>query len=315
MYQPEQDITDLVSGFIQSPQDPHLQQQIANYCATGPEQAAWLERRLTAWLNQEIPDNRTSAPAIAVRPVVQPRVAPWKWLTAAAAVLLVVVLFFAGRRSRLVEKMVLYSNNTGHNDTLQLDGGSRLIAARQAVISYAAGFSETPDIRVISGDACLEIDRSSEVHVQLDDHTVLDASRMICNVRKTGEVSKVFVAKGHATLRRRDDPPMQLASGTEAIKEPHRSWERRQLKSAAPLAWLTGQLRFRNIPLEEVLEAVNGYYGLEIMVPPSAVALYKRRITADFGRKSEEEVIALLRNMLNVPVVKDSARRYYMTMK
>ncbi|HEY9256792.1 MAG TPA: hypothetical protein VIP81_02375, partial [Chitinophaga sp.] len=54
MYQPQQDVSDLISRYIQSPHNPLLQEQVAALIAAGPEQAAYVESRLTAWLGEGI---------------------------------------------------------------------------------------------------------------------------------------------------------------------------------------------------------------------------------------------------------------------
>ncbi|MCW3467960.1 hypothetical protein [Chitinophaga nivalis] len=53
MYHPTPETNDLILQFIQSPHDPFLQEQIAALKASGPEQSAYLEHCLEAWMEEE----------------------------------------------------------------------------------------------------------------------------------------------------------------------------------------------------------------------------------------------------------------------
>lgn len=106
-----------------------------------------------------------------------------------------------------------------------------------------------------------------------------------------------------------------LTAGMMATREQHQPLQHKTVKSQSLLAWKTGKLKFRNIPLEEIIDGVNSYFDLDIQVPPSAASLYKRSLTVDFEHKSAEEAVALLHKTLKVPIVKDSANRYYITLK
>lgn len=315
MYQPQRDVSDLISRYIQSPQDPHLQEQIAALIAAGPEQAAYVESRLIAWLGDGIP-----LPPVAATPVVpvlrEPKARSFhpKWVVL-ATVLLLAIAGFIFYQSRPSGKMLPYVNHTGHIDTLHLTKRSRVITNKETAISYAAKFDVTPELNVVNGDAYFEINQPARIRMQLDEHTVLYTANAVFNVHKTATITQVLVVKGRVTLVPDKGSKLQLTANMQAKRERYHSLQKKTVKSQSQLAWKTGQLKFRNIPLEEVLDGVNGYYGLEILLPPSAGNLYKRRLTADFENKSADETLAMLRKMLNVPIVKDSANRYYVSMK
>lgn len=315
MYQPQQDVSDLISRYIQSPQDPLLQEQIAALIAAGPEQAAYVERRLTDWLGEGTPV--VVKPAIPVVPVLrEPKARSFhpKWVVLATITVLALAgfIFYKWRPDG---RMLQYVNHTGHIDTLRLAKNSRVITNKETTISYAAKFDVTPQVQMVNGDAYFEISQPARIRMQLDEHTVLYTVNAVFNVHKTATVSQVFVVKGRVTLVPDKGNKMQLTANMQAKRELHHPLQKKTVKSQSQLAWKTGHLKFRNIPLEEVLDAVNGYYGLEILLPPSAGNLYKRRLTADFENKSADETLVILRKMLNVPIVKDSANRYYVSMK
>ena len=193
MFQPEPGISDLISKYIQFPQDPLLQEQVAAFSAAGPDQAAYVESRLTAWLLEGTP---ASTPARLPRPLKKVKK---RWIAAAAAALL------------LISTLAWYQ----------------------------------------------------------------------CN--------------------------------RQAKQELYHPLEKKSFRSQSPPVWKTGRLQFRNTPLADVLNALNSYYNIEIIVPPSARYLYRQRITADFEKRSVEDAIDTLRSILRHPVVKDRKGRYYIT--
>ncbi|HEY9262814.1 hypothetical protein, partial [Chitinophaga sp.] len=237
-----------------------------------------------------------------------------KWVVLATVILLAVAgfIYYQWRPSG---KMLEYTNHTGHIDTLRLAKNSRVITNKETTIAYAARFDVTPELQVVNGDAYFEINQQGRIRMQLDEHTILYAANAVFNVHKTATISQVLVVKGRVTLVPDKGNKLQLTANMQAKRELHHPLQKKTVKSQSQLAWKTGHLKFRNIPLEEVLDGVNGYYGLEILLPPSAGNLYKRRLTADFENKSADETLVMLRKMLNVPIVKDSANRYYVSMK
>lgn len=315
MYKPPPDISDLISRYIQSPQDPFLQEQVAALAAAGPEQAAYVESRLTGWLKEGAPVPVANVERLV--PVLrepQPRRWSPKWvaLIIGGILMLCGVIFYWWQPAA---HMLQYANHTNGIDTLQLAKSSRAITNKETTIAYAAKFALTPELQLLNGDAYFEIHQPERIRMQLDQHTVLYTANAIFGVHKTATMFQVLVVKGKVTLVPDKGKKVQLTANMQAKRELHHTLQKKTVKSQSQLAWKTGLLKFRNIPLEEVLDAVNSYYGLEILVPPSADDLYKRRLTADFEHRSADETLGMLRKMLRVPIVKDSANRYYVSMK
>lgn len=315
MYQPEQDIDDLISRYIHAPHDPLLQEEIAGLRGEGPEQAAYVESRLAAWLAESIPaPGNTADVAIPSSPTVSKRTSNGKWLVAAAVLLLVtgMIVYYCWPAP---VKQLQYINHNENTDTLLLAPGCTVIAGRGASLSYATPFHVTPDLRMLGGDAWFDVTLPARTRMQLDEHTDLYTLKAVFAVHKTNTIFKILVIKGKVTLVQDKGKKVYLTASMMAKREGHQSLQFKTVKSQSLLAWKTGQLQFRNIPLEEIIDAVNSYFHLDIQVPPSAASLYKRSLTVDFENKSADETLALLQKALKVPLVKDSANRYYITLK
>ncbi|MFY0253629.1 FecR domain-containing protein [Chitinophaga sp. 30R24] len=322
MYQPEQDITDLVSVFIQFPQDPLLQDRVAALVATGPEQAAYVEGQLLGWLQAGTPVTvMATLPPGPLKPLYARKsanvcITGRKWIAVAiTAAVLVIITGVYVYLNRLPDKLLLYTNRTGHIDTLLPGKGCRIIANKQAVIGYGVAAGGTPVLSMESGDAWFDMDGKARMRMQLDERTVLCAREAVFNVHKTPSLFRVFVVSGKVLLKPDRGHQTTLMAHMMGKKELHHPLQQKSYRSQSPLAWKTGLLQFQDIPLEEVLDAVNSYYGIEIQVLPSAGKLLQQKITANFGQKTAAEVLLVLHQLLQAPIVKNSGNQYYITLR
>lgn len=312
MYQPEQDIDDLISGYIHAPHDPLLQEQIDVFRSEGPEQAAYLESRLAAWLAEGVPVQEGSTSFVI--PSSSRRVFNRKWLmTAVVLIVAAGVLLYFYRQAPA--EQIQYVNNTGHVDTLLPAPGCTVITDRGASLRYPAGFTANPELYMEGGNTWFEVALPVRLRMQLDEHTDLYTLNAVFTLHKTNTLFKILVIKGKVTLLQHNGKKVYLTANMLAKRERHQPLQFKTVKSQSLLAWKTGRLAFRDTPLEEVIDALNSYYHLDIQVPPSAAGLYKRSLTADFENRSAEETLALLQRALKVPLVKDSGNRYYITLK
>lgn len=204
MYQPGPDVRDLISRFIHTPHDPLLQAQIAALHEEGPEQAAYVESQLAAWVAEGIP---VVAVVPETLPLIRSSKRKWpavpdmlssvpsskhKWLAVAAVLVVVLavaaVFFFRPEQATALQ----YVNHTGHTDTLLLTKGSTMIARKGASISYAAKFDATPELCMHGGDSWFEVSLPVRTRMKLDEHTDLYTLEAVFAVHKTESVSRYW---------------------------------------------------------------------------------------------------------------------------
>ncbi|CAL1520413.1 FecR domain-containing protein [Chitinophaga sp. MM2321] len=322
MDQPSPEINELITRFIQSPQDPVLQEQIAVLKASGPAQSRYLESRLEAWLKDDAGAVITTgtlkkrAPSRGRNPFTHrfPAYSRWLWIAAAAVILVAGGITFYHLQAP--PKMAVRNNTSDHLDSFLLADGSKVVLNKNAIISHGVRPENDHEIAVLAGDVYFDLKQQSACRVTADSQNILLATGAAFNVHKTKTTTGVFVARGKLTIVKEDGKETVLSTNMQGKLADAQPLKTQLLKSQAPLAWRTGALRFRNVPLEEVLDAVSGYYSIDIHVPPSAARkLYKKKLTVDFRTKSEKEMIAQLQKSLLVYIVKDSTNAYYVTLK
>ncbi|RFS21376.1 DUF4974 domain-containing protein [Chitinophaga silvatica] len=314
MYQPEPETIRLISNYIQSPQDPALQQQIAELCVSDPELAQYVEEQLMEWLKQGAVLPTPTIPVTS--PTDHKQSYSWfRWAIAGVFLLLSGSLFFWYYKHQQQNQLQVYTNTRKDTVIIPLVYQNSIILNKQSAIAYNSKLNGNPAIKMINGDAYIEINRTKQVGVQLDAQTVLYTSKATFNVHKTEDLVQVILVKGLATIVQDDVKEWDLKPNIQIKRQLHKQILQSKVKSLSALAWKTRILNFRDIPLPEALDGINSYFRIEIVIPPSAETLTKRKITADFSNLSISETISSLKKLLKLPIVKERPGKYYITLK
>ncbi|MBV7533873.1 FecR family protein [Chitinophaga sp. sic0106] len=307
MYQPNTDATDLIVRFINAPHDPHLQDQIAALKNQGPEQAAYVEKLLQDWLQDDMQRTVTTRPTKKIIPIC-------KWCAVVVILLLMVAcyLHFWSRSSLIVN-----TNQTGYIDSFLLADGSKAILNSSASIAYPKSFDkELRQVYMQKGEAFFAIrvknDQPFELIVGDAVHLKLEAAAF--NVRMDQHKIAVYVTDGKLKMKGAGEDELLLTPGLQGIYS-KKGLEQEIMMSDGALAWKTGRLRFVNVPLKEVLQVIRNYYDIQVDVPPSAHTILKKKVTANFESEGPEKVLEVVSKKIGVYLSKDKEGRYYLTLK
>ncbi|QJB33772.1 hypothetical protein HF329_21615 [Chitinophaga oryzae] len=305
-------VDELIIRFIQTPHDPALQEAIATLVAESPEQASYVENKLAAWLAAT---NTPVAAATAVETTLLPAFlySVKTWAAAAVLIVLAAVLFLLHVR-QTPHKLLSHVNNTGRIDSLRFPGGYMLLN-KNAAISFDSSRRQSVYAVVSEGDVFIDLGSNTSCTVLVPGDYQLETTAGAFHVHASASRTKVFVTRGAIGVAGKRQDTMTLTASMQGTLDGRRAPARKKLASQAPLAWKTGELAFRNVPAAEILEAVSGVYGIQIMVPPSAESRCTKKLTINLNKKTEKETIALLQQSLSAHLVKDSMDRYYLTIK
>lgn len=304
-------VDELIIRFIQAPHDPALQEAIAALMAESAEQARYVENKLQAWLTaSDTPVAATTAVKATGMPAFLYAVKTW----AAAAALLVLATVLLLHFRQTPRKLLSLVNNTGGIDSLRLPGGY-IILNKNAAISFDSSQRQSVYAIISEGDVFIDLAGNTSCTVLVPGDYRLETTAGAFHVHASASRTKVFVTRGEIGVSGKKPDTMMLTASMQGTLDRQRGPARKKLVSQAPLAWKTGELAFRNVPAAEILEAVSGFYGIRIMVPPSAESRCEKKLTINLNKKTEKETMALLQQSLSAHLVKDSADRYYLTLK
>lgn len=246
---------------------------------------------------------RTRLAANHRRPIAKPAAA-WRVPALAAAAVVVVAVGALLSRSRSGDRAIprvaaarTFTAPIGARDSVRLPDGSRVLLGPGSVLTVAAAYG-APDRDVsVSGDALLEV-RHDPAHP----FTVRTATALIRDVGTTfsvheganGEV-RVVVTTGAVLLRAAShaDSGVVLHGGDAGtLSARGAAVARSGGASADDLAWTSGQLVFREAPLDEVAAELRRWYGIELRVDDPALA--SRHLTASFSGDPAKQVVQVI---------------------
>jgi len=307
MYQPTTDATDLIVRFINAPHDPRLQDEIAALKNQGPEQAAYVEKLLQDWLQDDMQRTVTTRPTKKIRPIC-------KWCAVVIILLLTVgcYLHFWSPSS-----LVVTANQTGYIDSFLLADGSKAILNSSASIAYPKSFDKAVRrVYMKKGEAFFSIPGKNEQPFELiiGETVHLRMNAAAFNVRMDKNRIAVYVTDGKLKMKADGEEELLLTPGLQGSYS-NKGLEQEVMMSDGALAWKTGRLRFTNVPMKEVLQVIRNYYDIQVEVPPSARAILKKKVTANFESEGAEKVLEVVSKKIGVYLTKDKEGRYYLTLK
>lgn len=189
-----------------------------------------------------------------------------------------------------------------------LPDGSKVFMNEKTVISYKRNkFSHKRQVDLFQGEAYFEVvhDKSSEFSVRLKDMLVRDIGTSFTLKIDTANVD-LIVSSGAARMQvTHDSPPgaIELKKDERAIYDRH-SGKITRLSVISPnyKAWQDKNLRYNSTPLAEVITDLNHLYGTKAVF--SDKSLEKRRLTAYFMNKTEDQILQIIAKSLRIKIVK-----------
>jgi transmembrane sensor len=204
----------------------------------------------------------------------------------AAALLLVAVLvpwssvFDRAQNSSNTSAPVALSTDVGQRDSVMLPDSSLVVLGPQTRITYAM----QADQRVVEldGQAFFRV-----THQERRPFVVLTKGSSIrdigteFSVQSTqAEPVRIVVHEGVVEVRAEGAPGDTLRAGDVALIESGKVETRRGVATSDDLAWMRGQLVFRDKQLGEIASDLRRWYGVELRVTDSA--LLRRHFTGTF---------------------------------
>jgi transmembrane sensor len=234
---------------------------------------------------------------------------PVPLLAAAATVLIVVTGWLALRGNKPTAPSVLttrgYATGIGAIDSIRLADGSLMVLGPASFASIAADFGSTERRIDIRGDAYFEVvhKASSPFVVHVGQAVVRDVGTRFAVRSDDAQGVIVAVAEGAVSLSTKDSvsPHLLLQAGQRGAVRPDRPPER--LGTGAvneDLAWMRGQLVFRESPMTEVVSSLRRWYGIDLRFEDRSFAT--RHITATFSGEPPDRVIEVIRLALGARI-------------
>jgi transmembrane sensor len=236
---------------------------------------------------------------------------PAPLIAAAAAVLIVVTgsLLLLREKSPAAPEASPprgYATGVGSHDSIRLADGSLMVLGPASFASIAADFGQTERRVDVRGDAYFDVvhKAAQPFVVHAGGAVVRDVGTRFAVHSDTAEGVTVAVAEGTVSLSAKDDAsshPLLLQAGQRGAVRPDRPPERLGTGTVnEDLAWMHGQLVFRESPMSEVVSSLRRWYGINLRFEDRSFAA--RHFTGTFSGEPPERVLEVIRLALGARI-------------
>jgi transmembrane sensor len=228
------------------------------------------------------------------------------WLKVAAAVFaLVATIFVLQQMTR--EKSIVHA--TGNElATIKLHDGTTVFLNVNSSITHSTDFNRGERLVTLTGEAFFEVHPDKQrpfIVIAGESQIKVLGTSFNVRARPGSPEQQVEVLEGLVSFGVKDHATdmVKLKAGSKGILNK----ESKQVitKVISPdniLAWKTKKLVFKGTSLDEVLDVVEGYFGIEFLVNNSD--LLHCRFTSTFVDPNLEEVLDALSVSLNLDIIK-----------
>ncbi|HEY4788396.1 MAG TPA: FecR domain-containing protein [Bacteroidales bacterium] len=224
-----------------------------------------------------------------------------------AAVLLIAVglwlVYTELHQKFAVEPFVEVATLQGEKKMVVLPDSSHVWLNSQSKLKYEAKFVKKERKVILEGEAYFEVTRNRSKPFVIEagnSLTTVLGTAFNLRARKGESVIEVTVTEGKVAFRGKEMvKQVKLLPGDKGILD----LDKKQLelvKNRDPnfLAWKTGKLVFRNVPLSLVVSKLTDFYGRNIMVEDDSKADIP--FTSTFDHKSLRDVLAIMEMSLGL---------------
>jgi transmembrane sensor len=230
----------------------------------------------------------------------------WNWVfKAAATVLLPLGLFWLytlrnAADEQYVPKIVSVSALPGNQERVELPDGSRVVLNTGSTIAYPESFSDSSRVIELTGEAFFEVKKDSKrpfiVKTQEIETQALGTSFDIKHREKNDEIS-VALATGSVKIDERKEGQTgqiaRLIPGQQLVYNKENNTYR--VEAFDPMevsSWQKGVLYFKKARLNEVVQKLENWYGIEIeIVGKVSSKELKSKYTGSYDNQSLDDVL------------------------
>jgi transmembrane sensor len=226
----------------------------------------------------------------------------YRWLSAAAAVFFVAVLGVWFYFQQTAVTYLIAASKGNQIDSVMLADGSHVFLAGNSAIRYPSAFKGGErQISLLKGQAFFKIARDPKHPFEVAvNHSVVRVLGTSFNINYSGNTISLSVKTGRVmfTPNSKSDPAILTAGDALSY-----NFEKNQLTKENGLnsnGWLTKQLRFVDMPLEEVCRQLSMYYNVKVVL--LAHTKTAKKLNANFSNTDIDEVLKVLKETYPIRV-------------
>lgn len=167
-----------------------------------------------------------------------------------------------------VKGNIIKQNPKGQKLTTFLPDGSKVILNSESKIEYQAGFNSTERLILLDGEAFFEVtkDESKPFRVEAGGVSVVALGTSFVVNSKFPDMTEVSLVTGSVKVSGRDDQSVVLSPGKSAVVKEGRNIQIKDFDLDEKVGWKDGLLVFKENSLDEIFDKLKDWYGVEFLL-------------------------------------------------
>jgi transmembrane sensor len=231
------------------------------------------------------------------------------WLSIAASLLLAVFALWSNF-SRTNLTYLVKETRAGVIDSVRLADGSQVFLAENSTIKYPEEFkTDTRSVILLKGKAFFKIAKDPKHPFEVTiNHSVVKVLGTSFNINYTPNRIDLSVKTGRVMFNANSKSAATILMAGEALSY---DLDKNQLSKENGLnstGWLTKELYFVDMPLDEVCRQLSDYYQVKVIL--LARTSTAKKLNANFSNTSIEEVLKVLKQTYPIQIQKKDSIIY-----
>lgn len=229
----------------------------------------------------------------------------FSWRSVAAVAVLVLTVGFWIYSEKTTVNYIVKTTNSGI-DSILLNDGSKVILAAHSTIRYPEKFAnDRRPLNLLKGKAFFLVAKDSkrpfEVAIGSSTVKVLGTS---FNISFSDTSIDLSVETGKVLFIPNAKSRSSILEAGQGLNYRYVENILQMSKGGNASAWFTKELRFVDMPLDEVCKQLSAYYGVHIVLHDRA--LTAKKFNANFKNTSLEEALTALKETYSIDIKKDN---------
>lgn len=228
----------------------------------------------------------------------------YRWLSTAAAILFIstmVIWYYVSVTSLTFQ---IKETHAGVIDSIRLADGSQVFLAENTIIKYPKEFkTENRPVILVKGQAFFKVAKDPKHPFEVTiNHSIVKVLGTSFNINYTPNQIQLSVKTGRVMFNANSISVPEILIAGEAL-----SYDliRNKLSTGNGLnstSWLTKELHFVDMPLEEVCSELSDYYQVKVVL--LARKSIAKKLNANFSNTSIEDVLKVLKETYPIRIQK-----------
>lgn len=304
-------IQDFILRFLNDPENPELVTEMSRLRAFSDENEAYFQSTLHLWQTAAETGKLKSIDVLEsgenfktqLSEKVTPRTGTrYLWTKIAAAVLVVVAGFWIYTEKTAVNLIVKQTGN--QIDSVLLSDGTKIVLAENSAVEYPDRFTgENRPVKLIKGRSFFQVTKDASHPFEISiGHSSVKVLGTSFNIFYSAAKIEVAVKTGRVmfTPNQSSKPAILIAGDAMSY-----NLVKNQLTHENGInsnGWLTKELHFIDMPLDEVCKQLSAYYDIQVVLEGHASSA--KKLNAKFTDTNIDEVLKVLAETYPIQVEK-----------